>query len=103
MADEVATVSSSPAFAAVVISDQSYSGGALDRPGHGLVDQSDRRADKQPLAEPARGVRQRHLLPDAHRAVIDAREVRGEKQAHDHAEFHAFGEASALVSLRVDV
>src|SRR6266478_5595936 len=103
MADEVATVSSSPAFAAVVISNQSYSGGAFDGPGDGLVDQSDGRADEQPLAEPTGRVCQRHLLADAHRAVVDAREVRGEKEAHDHPEFHALGDAAAFVSFRIDV
>src|SRR5712691_2506476 len=106
MADEVATVSSSPAlgFSAVVISNQSYSGLALRRPARSrLVDEPDRQSDKQPLAEPACRVGQGHFLPDAHRAVVHAREVRRQKQSHDDAELQALCQtAPALIAFRVD-
>src|SRR4051794_29948806 len=105
MADEVATVSSRPAlgFAAVLISDQSYSGGAPDGRGRGFVNQSDCQPDEQEFAELPAQIRQRHLLADAHRAVARAGDVDGHEERQGDAELQAFDNArAALVALGVN-
>src|SRR4051812_14092352 len=101
MADEVATVSSSPAFgfaaAVVVISDQSYSASPLHDVSHRgdrLVDEPDCQPDEDPLAEPSARERQGHLLADAQDAVVHGRPIRANEKPHDKAERHAFLEAA---------
>src|SRR3954465_5682577 len=101
MADDVATVSSRPAlgFAAVVISDQSYSGRTLDRRCRRLVDEADGKPDEQEFTELTSRIRQGHLLSDAHRAVVRTGDVEAHQQREYDAEFQAFsGGAAALVS-----
>src|SRR5215471_743713 len=105
MADDVATVSSSPAlgFAAVVISDQSYSGAALHQPCSGLVHEPDDDAGDEPFAEPADQICGGQLLPDAHRPVVGARRVRRHEQPGDDTELQPLdGTDASLVPLRVD-
>src|SRR5215467_3950395 len=105
MADDVATVSSSPAlgFAAVVISDQSYSGAAPRQPCSWLVHEPDDNAGDEPFAEPTDQICGGKFLPDAHRAVIGARRVRRHEQPDHYAEFQALDRPDAsFIPLRVD-
>src|SRR5215468_6486057 len=97
-------MSSSPAlgFAAVVISNQSYSGSAARGLGRRLVDETDHEPGNEPLTEPSRQICQRHLLSDAHRAVVRAGRIRRDDQRDDDAELQAFRQAApAFVALRI--
>src|SRR5947207_13102662 len=105
MADEVATVSSSPAFgfAAVVISDQSYSGAPPGGRCGGRVDEADGKPREQELAELPDQIREREFLADRHRAEVRARDVGPHEQSERDAELQALGQAaSTFIALRVN-
>src|SRR5262249_355565 len=105
IADVVATVSSSPAlgFAAVVISEPSYSRRAFDGLCDRLVYETDDETDENPFAQPADAARQPHPFPNPEDADVHARHLPRHKQSHENAEWQAFNQsAAALVSLRID-
>src|SRR3989441_9605143 len=108
MADEVATVSSSPAFGfaavVVVMRFRSYSGPA-SRCRHGwLVDETDHKAQHEPIDETGGRQAPRQPSPDVQHDVMYDGDVADHQDADGGAKSHAFLHAApALVPFRVHV
>src|SRR5215510_10702741 len=108
MADDVATVSSSPAlgFVSVCMADRSYSRRrtAIRLHHRGLVDQTDHHTKDDPLDQTGHAEAQRDLAPEMHHRVVDQPDRAADEDAETSAEPRAFDRArSTFVALRVDV
>src|SRR5262249_49480802 len=106
MADDVATVSSRPAFGfvAVVMMMRSYSRGSACRSTRRLVDQPDDRPEERPLDQRGHSHLRAEPNPDVERRVVHTDEGGDDEDANQQSEAHPFGDAAAtLVTLGVDV